>query len=77
MDFKDYKKLIKDEVNSLFGFWEDFMLDNISSRDVTFCERQIFYKTRQLNISIYGILRNYVNAEIHQLKVDKGCKLYK
>jgi len=72
--FEKYREIIREEVKSVFGYWKKFQLDALSSRDIKFCQRNVFYRLFDYDFSNFGILDQEVNVAIHELKVSKGCK---
>ena len=72
--FEEYKKIIKEEVNSVFGYWKKFQLEAISSRDIKFCQRNVFYRLFDYDLPISYCMDQATNVAIHELMASKGCK---
>jgi hypothetical protein len=77
LGFDEYKKMIKEEVNSLFGHWKNFQLDALTSRDIKFCQRNVFYRLFDYDVPISYCMDQDTNVAIHELKVSKNCKFWR
>ena len=72
--FEEYKEIIKAEVNSVFGYWKKFQLEAINSRDIKFCQRNVFYRLFDYDLPISYCMDQATNVAIHELMASKGCK---
>lgn len=73
ISFDEYKKIIRDEVNSVFGYWKKFQLDAINYRDIKFCQRNVFYRLFDYDVPIAWCMDQDTNVAIHNLIASKGA----
>ena len=75
LGYNEYKQMIKEEVNNVFGHWKDFQLKAITDRDTRFCQRNVHYRLQDYDVPFFCWDQD-TNVAIHELMESKGCNLY-